>query len=250
MNTTWQRADVALNFLDERRRNLPYGEDQLQLLLRVVKHFRPAHPASFLGTPPETGGEGVKRVVDLGCGDGVVARTLLTGFPDASAVLVDHSLPMLSRADQAMMGFGSGSEIVHGDLSGSILDIPGVRGADVIASAYAIHHLPNERKRSLYAEIFEALAPGGVFVNVEHVAPASARTENLWDNLCIENLVRDTGRPYADVAAEYHNRPDKADNILETVDVQTSWLREIGFVDVDCYFKFLELAVFGGVKPA
>ena len=44
-------------------------------------------------------------------------------------------------------------------------------------------------------------------------------------------------------------RPDKADNILERVEEQVKWLREIGFDHADCYFKFLELAVFGGVKP-
>jgi hypothetical protein len=51
------------------------------------------------------------------------------------------------------------------------------------------------------------------------------------------------------VEAEYCGRPDKADNILERVEVQVEWLREIGFLHADCYFKWLELAVFGGVKP-
>jgi len=230
VNTTWQREDVALNFLDERRRNLPYGEDQLQLLLRVVRHFR----------------SNVSRIVDLGCGDGVVARTLLTGFPTASAVLIDHSLPMLDRAVTSMAGYDV--DIVHHDLADDIRAVTGVSGADVIASAYAIHHLPSDRKRALYTEIFEALTPGGVFVNVEHVASGSTRTEALWDTLCIENLVADTSRNVDDVTAEYHSRPDKADNILESVETQTAWLRDIGFVDVDCYFKFFELAVFGGVK--
>ena len=244
MNTTWQRPDVALNFLDERRRNLPYGEDQLQLLLRVVEHFR--SPSPFQG---EGRGEVPLRIVDLGCGDGVVARTLLAAYPTASAVLIDHSLPMLDRAVTAMAGH-AGVDIVHHDLADDIRDVPGVRGVDVIASAYAIHHLPSERKQALYAEIFEALAPGGVFVNVEHVASGSPATEALWDTVCIENLVAGTSRNVDEIAAEYHNRPDKADNILESVDAQTAWLRDIGFVDVDCYFKFLELAVFGGVKPS
>jgi hypothetical protein len=28
-----------------------------------------------------------------------------------------------------------------------------------------------------------------------------------------------------------------------------AWLREIGFAQVDCFWKWRELAVFGGVKP-
>jgi len=49
-------------------------------------------------------------------------------------------------------------------------------------------------------------------------------------------------------ANEYYNRPDKEDNILERIDIQVHWLREIGFKHSDCYFKWMELAVFGGVK--
>ncbi|WP_232824191.1 hypothetical protein [Paraliobacillus zengyii] len=47
---------------------------------------------------------------------------------------------------------------------------------------------------------------------------------------------------------DYYNRPDIEDNKLERVDIQVNWLREIGFKHLDCYFKWFELAVFGGVK--
>ncbi len=30
---------------------------------------------------------------------------------------------------------------------------------------------------------------------------------------------------------------------------QCDWLREIGFIHVDCYLKYFELAVFAGIKP-
>jgi hypothetical protein len=31
--------------------------------------------------------------------------------------------------------------------------------------------------------------------------------------------------------------------------VQCQWLQEIGFGDVDCFFKLFQLALFGGQKP-
>jgi tRNA (cmo5U34)-methyltransferase len=53
----------------------------------------------------------------------------------------------------------------------------------------------------------------------------------------------------AQIASDYVRRPDKSANILASVEDQCTWLRTIGFLDVDCYFKVFELAVFGGRRP-
>ncbi len=57
-----------------------------------------------------------------------------------------------------------------------------------------------------------------------------------------------TGESWDEVARDHVHRPDKAANILTPVEDQCDWLREIGYQDVNCYFKVLELAVFGGRK--
>lgn len=233
MNTAWQNPEVARHFLDERRAAVPYGADQVTLMVRLVEHLR-----------PEPG-----RALDLGCGDGLLARALLERFSDASAALVDHSAPMLERARAAMAEYGSRVSIHHGDLAQPLRFIIGDGPFDVVVSGYAIHHLPDERKRFLYGEIFGLLTPGGVFVNVEHVQSVTPRGEALWDRLMVEHLARHSGKPEAQVEAEYHGRLDRADNILAPLETQLAWLREIGFAEVDCYFKWLELAVFAGVRP-
>ena len=38
-------------------------------------------------------------------------------------------------------------------------------------------------------------------------------------------------------------------NQLAALDVQLRWLRELGFVDVDCLWKWRELALLAGTKP-
>jgi len=39
-------------------------------------------------------------------------------------------------------------------------------------------------------------------------------------------------------------------NKLVSVETQVQWLREIGFQDADCYWKWMELALIGGTKSA
>src|SRR5438876_7968926 len=67
--TTWQRAEVARAFVDERRAAIPYGPDQVRMMLQLVEHFRP----------------GPRRLLDLGCGDGILARAVLETYPAAAA---------------------------------------------------------------------------------------------------------------------------------------------------------------------
>jgi tRNA (cmo5U34)-methyltransferase len=119
--------------------------------------------------------------------------------------------------------------------------------------AHAIHHLNHERKRTLYREIYDLLGDGGVFVNSEHVASTTPRIEQIFDAAMTEHLFQRRKEKGEDVTLEqvrqaFMERPDRAANILALVEDQCVWLREAGFRDVDCFWKYFELAIFGGIK--
>lgn len=230
--TNWQRKDVTQYYLEQVRGGIPFGVEQVRIMLQVINHFNP-NP---------------KRIIDLGCGNGFLAEVLLKTYPEANAVLIDHSKPMIEQARNHMEDCKERCEIILGDFSDDFGQYARHESADCIVSGYAIHHLPNAKKKKLYQEIYKTLAPDGIFINIEHTASATPEIENLHDELFINHLSIHNKRDRQEVSQEYYNRPDKEDNILEKVDVQVNWLREIGFKQADCYFKWMELAVFGGVK--
>ncbi len=237
----WQSTELVRTFIDDVRGGVPYAADQIEMMLRVIAaRNRP-----------------VKRFIDLGCGSGVLARAVLARHPDAEALLVDFSAPMLAEARAALSAQPVVPRFIEGDLADPAWSTALRVSApfDLIVSSYAIHHLPHARKQSLYREVFELLGADGLFVNIEHVASSTVWVETVGDELMIDSVYafhrqRGGTKTRAAVAGEYVHRADKVANILAPVEIQCDWLRQIGFDDVDCYFKVFELAVFGGRRPA
>ena len=125
---------------------------------------------------------------------------------------------------------------------------------DTIVSGFSIHHQPDSRKTELYSEIFELLKPGGVFINIEHVAPDNHWNEELFSELFIDSLIAHNQRYQPDIGPEeterrFREREHQHANILAPLDLQLNWMREIGYHHVSCYLKIFELTVFGGIRP-
>ncbi len=134
------------------------------------------------------------------------------------------------RADAARTRFAgeAGVEIVEHNLAEPL---PALGHFDAVVSSMAIHHLEHERKRALFAEVFDLLEPGGIFANFEHVASPTLRLHHAFFAAIDEPLEHE----------------DPSDRLLD-VERQLVWLREIGFEHVDCYWKWLEMALLIGIK--
>jgi SAM-dependent methyltransferase len=168
------------------------------------------------------------RVLDLGTGDGRLLALVRTARPGVAGVAVDFSPAMLERA-RARFAADSDVEVLEHDLDDPL---PDLGSFDLVVSSFAIHHVDDHRKCALYAEVFDRLEPGGTFLNLEHVAsPTPALHLAFLEVLSI---------PPED---------DDPSNQLAPVEDQLQWMRQIGFVDVDCFWKWRELALLGGTRP-
>jgi tRNA (cmo5U34)-methyltransferase len=235
----WGDRGKAAYFLEKADIVVPKRREQLHFLV------------DFLPWPAKE----PLRVLDLGSGYGAVAEEILTRYPHSALTCVDGSEEMVKLARESLAKYRSRVQLRLADLAHSewqaSLDGP----FHAIVSGLAIHHLADERKRQLYIELFKLLVPGGVFLNDDIVA-APPMFENRFraimhrDIQDQERAIVGISRSVEEIQAEMNERlritPHHGH--IAPLRAQLGWLEEAGFKSVDCFWKYLDLAIFGGVK--
>ncbi|MHA1775982.1 MAG: class I SAM-dependent methyltransferase [Promethearchaeia archaeon] len=240
----WANSSVARDYLKGSRAAIPFAREQLQIILQIVRNIHSE----------------VKSILDVGCGDGILGRTLWKQYPSASVTFSDLSTTMLDSVKQEIseFSFQESNSRVHfhkHDMQESdwVDELLQYAPYDVIVSGLAIHHLTHRRKKEIYGDIYDLLAPNGIFLNLERVESASPLSVELNNEMYIDSIYsfhrqQDPQISREEVAKKYYFKPLKQSNILAPVDLQVQWLKELGFVDVDLFFKIYEIAIFGGRK--
>jgi SAM-dependent methyltransferase len=205
----WVDAEHARAYL-AKRDDIPYRTQAMTALAEFV--------------PADIG-----RVLDLGTGDGVTLALVRELRPGIEAIAADFSVEMLDLA-RVRFADDPAVDVVAHDLDARLPEAWGT--FDLVVSSFAIHHVADARKRALYAEIHDRLRPGGTFLNLEHVASPTPELH--------VDFLSALGVDAAD---------DDPSNLLAPVADQLDWLRSVGFVQVDCHWKWRELALLGAVRP-
>ena len=202
------------------------------------------------------------EVVDLGGGSGRLAERVLTHFPGARVVVIDQSAPFLALAERRLARFARRTELLQVRLQADWLSA--LHSApNAIVSTSAIHHLEPAEKRALFHRCFEALAPGGVFINGDEFRPADdgelLALFKEW-SVHMSRAIAD-GRIPASFRAtldQWHNRnivrfgePKRSgDDCLETIETQIDYLRDAGFAEVEAVWAHKLWAVVVARKEA
>ena len=195
------------------------------------------------------------RLLDLGCGDGILTRSIRGKHPRNTFHLMDASTQMLEKAKKNLgddLGDGTVS-FINQTFEDYIDTPPNEMRYDFVYSGNAIHHLDLEGKERLYAKIFQEIRAGGMFINIDVVKPSSKRCEEWqfrmwtdWINETLRNrgLKQNIGK-YDHIPSAYKAAKE---NKPSTLNEQLELLSKIGFEDVDCHYKYGIFSVFGGTR--
>jgi tRNA (cmo5U34)-methyltransferase len=207
-----------------RKQLIPCFDDLYQMVLALV--------------PFQTSDE--FSVLDLGAGTGLLSSLIADSFPRAQITLFDISEKMINQAHKRFAPQIDRFSFMVGDYC---RDEPFGR-FDLIISAFSIHHLPDSKKKSLFRKIFSELEPGGFFINADQVLGATTRIEEIYQNQWFRQ-VRAGRIDEADFVAALER---KKEDRLSKLEDQLGWLRETGFLDVNCWYKNFSFVVYSGRK--
>jgi tRNA (cmo5U34)-methyltransferase len=187
--------------------------------------------------------------VDLGAGTGAAAQAVLDRYPASRAVLADYSPQMVEEGRRVLAPYEGRYRYIEIDLAAGHWPAELAEGLDAVISSLCVHHLPDERKEQLFAEILQRLAPGAWFFNYDPVAATEPSVEALWQR------VVDARDPVAVANKRAHRSPDEQarwENHVRhivPVDLQVGFLQSAGFDAIDVYWKELDHVIYGGRRP-
>ena len=179
------------------------------------------------------------KILDLGAGTGLLTSYLHNKYPNGDFILLDLSEEMLNIARTRFENVPGFHYVVADYLK---QEFEG--HFDIVVSSLSIHHLEHHHKRYLYEKIYQHLNPGGVFINADQVMGPNPANEKEyyrnWLNKIDMGALSESEKSIIFDRMKLDNPASLSDNF--------KWLEEIGFVDVDVYYKYYNFVVLYGKR--
>jgi tRNA (cmo5U34)-methyltransferase len=210
-----------------------------QIILRLIPHY-PEMVRALLTAIPFDKSRRI-NVIDLGCGTGTIARSIVQAFPQARITCLDLAGNMIEMAKLKLGGFPDTRFQV-----GDFRNYPFDETYDVVVSSLALHHLvTDEQKIDFYRKVHAALRPQGVFYNADVILGSSPYLQAAYLEKWREFMRKQVSEEEIDHKwlPKYY-REDRPAKLID----QLAWLAGLGFVDVDIIWKYYNYAVYGGRK--
>ncbi|HEV8538003.1 MAG TPA: class I SAM-dependent methyltransferase, partial [Bacteroidota bacterium] len=207
---------------------------------RIIRTFIPGYEAMLetivrslgLVLPPDG------RLIDLGGGTGSLAYLIAERFPNAIIEIWDIDRKMLAVAKQRLSTFGDRILFVERSFNESL------PSCNAVVACIALHHLRTlEKKKQVYTNIFNALPPDGIFLNGDATMSSDPKlregTYSLWSE-----FMKSTGMSDEEVSKHFRNWSEE-DTYFSLAE-ELSALGGVGFRNVECFWKYGPMTVYGG----
>ena len=197
----------------EIRRFIPHYDDMLATGVELLAALAP--PAA--------------HVLDLGGGTGALSAAVLRGLPEARVTVLDVDRAMLDEARRRLAPFGDRVEFREGSFFDPLPT------ADAVVASLALHHVHDlGAKTELYCAIHAALAPGGVFLNLDAVVTEDPRLNALTFGRWAAHMAE-----HGITAAEArgHFAAWASEDRYFPLDEELAALRRAGFGEVECFWR-------------
>ena len=198
------------------------------------------------------------NVVELGAGDGTLAKAVMESFPRCRCLALDGTETMRIRLHALPEARAGRLEVADFDLSESAWRSRLPSPLRCVLASLIVHHLDAEGKQQLFSDIASRLEPGGAFIIVDLIEPDSQQARDAyarqWDEDVQSRVEASSEGPealdlfrndrwnfYADPNPDPYDQPSPLPD-------QLSWLRESGFSKVDCFWMYAGHAIFGGYR--
>jgi tRNA (cmo5U34)-methyltransferase len=233
----WSDPSFTRHYRDISGLQLPF-RDRVLMLLQAFYRYHP-------------GPQKNKRIMDLGSGDGIAGQVLLGPSADDRLVLVDGSSDMLLAARERF-GTDPRVEYLHASFEEMVEKPPELAPFSMVVSSLAVHHVTTEMKGRVFSMVYRLLTPGGFFLVYDTILPPTPDLEafymELWKQWIREqkalhqtDLDMESMLSYHHLAPEHHKNLDSMEDYMDA-------MRNAGFTEVDCIFKYGVFALVCGMK--
>jgi len=221
------KAEEAGRYDDVIRKRVPLYNEIQTLMVSLLPFSKKEYP----------------RVLDLGCGTGGTSVALLKEFPLARVTGIDSSSDMLAVAAARVKQTTWRIDFICQDMNHPLP--PAESGFDAIISAFSLHYLNEQEKKDIFRRCRDVLKPGGMLIDAEAVMSPSATVYQLYMEKW-KDFQRSNGFSEDEIGAHMLKFIRGVKPL--TVERQVEMMKNTGFIDVECYLKYMNWAVFGGYK--
>ena len=133
------------------------ADEYEKLMVKLVPQYLEQHQIIYNLLPEE---DKNYRVLDLGCGNGILSELVFQKLPHSFVVGFDLTKNMLNAFEKKLSDYSGNFELKQGDFRTDSIG----KDYDIIIAGLTLHHLTWQEREKFYQDLYSSLNTGGLFI--------------------------------------------------------------------------------------